>query len=88
MDQPVVLADIQNLIFNTPGVISVADIKLNNLFGSASTSLTSTAQQQRSYSTVQYNIEANMDRGILFGPPGSIFEIRYPEYDVLGTVSS
>ena len=88
MDQPVVLADIQNLIFNTPGVISVADIKLNNLFGTASTSLTSTAQQQRSYSTVQYNIEANMDRGILFGPPGSIFEIRYPEYDVLGTVSS
>lgn len=83
MDQPLVIGDIHNLVFNNPGVISVSDIRVTNIFGTVG----ATTDAQRTYSTVQYDVESNTDRGIVFGPPGSIFEVRYPEFDIIGTAS-
>jgi len=76
IDQPIVLADIQNIIYNTQGVISVVSVSLQNVYGNNS---------NRSYSTEQYDIPANTFRGILFGPPGSVFEIKFKDNDIIGT---
>lgn len=80
IDQPIVLADVQNLIFNNKGVYAVDSVKITNLFGAGGTQGTTT----RRYSSVQHNIQANTDRGIIFAPVGSIFELRYPRHDIVG----
>ena len=79
MDQPIVLADLQNLIYNNQGVLSVNEINVTNLHGQVGDS------NPRSYSSSQYDIEVNTDKGIIFGPPGSIFEVKFPEFDIIGT---
>jgi len=76
LDQPIVLSDIQNLIFNNQGVLSVNDIKIENVFGT---------QSSRVYSGIQYDIESNTEKGIIFGPQGSIFEVRFPGSDIVGS---
>lgn len=76
IDQPLVLSDLHNIIFNNPGVIAVDRINVKNL---------STAVGSRTYSPVQFNVEANTSKGIVIGPPGSIFEVKYKNYDLQGT---
>jgi hypothetical protein len=76
IDQPIIISDIQNVIINTPGVLTLVDIKIESLTGTI---------QDRSYSTVTHNIKQYTRRGIIYGPPGSIFEMRYPQYDIVGT---
>jgi len=76
LDQPIVIADLQNLIFNNPGVLSVGEIKIENVFGTVGS---------RSYSSVQYDIDTNTEKGIVFGSQGSIFEVRYSDVDLIGS---
>ena len=76
IDQPIMLSDIQNVIINTPGVLTLVDLKIENLSGPI---------QNRSYSNVTHNVKQYTRRGIVYGPPGSIFELRYPQYDIMGT---
>lgn len=76
IDQPIILSDIQNLIYNNNGVVSVTNVALKNLTGPVG---------DRSYSTSQFDISSNTTKGIIIGPPGSIFEIRYPNFDIEGT---
>jgi hypothetical protein len=76
IDQPIMLSDIQNVIINTPGVLTLVDLKIENLSG---------AIQNRIYSNVTHNVKQYTRRGIVYGPPGSIFELRYPQYDIMGT---
>lgn len=76
IDQPILLSDIQNVIINTSGVLTLVDLKIENLSGTI---------QDRTYSSVTINVKQYTKRGILFGPPGSIFELRYPQQDIMGT---
>jgi len=76
IDQPIILSDLQNLIYNNPGVISVTRVVVLNLSGPIG---------GRQYSDVQFDVEANTTKGIIIGPPGSIFEMRNKLYDVEGT---
>jgi hypothetical protein len=76
IDQPLVLSDLHNIIFNNPGVIAVDSINVKNI---------NTAVGQRTYSNVQFNVEANISKGIVIGPPGSIFEVKYKNFDLQGT---
>lgn len=76
IDQPLVLSDLHNIIFNNPGVISVDTINVKNI---------NTSVGQRTYSNVQFNVEANTSKGIVIGPPGSIFEVKYKNFDLQGT---
>ena len=76
IDQPILLSDIQNAIINTAGVLTLVDLKIENLNGTI---------QDRQYSNVTLNIKQYTRRGVLFGPPGSIFELRYPQQDIMGT---
>ena len=76
IDQPILLSDLQNVIINTPGVLTLVDLSVENLNGTI---------QNRTYSNVSINIKQYTRRGVIFGPPGSIFELRYPQQDMIGT---
>ena len=75
IDQPIVLSDIQNLIFTTPGVLSIINIEFKNLNGETN---------GRTYSSVNYDVKSNLRKGILYPPEGGIFEIKYPDFDIIG----
>tara|TARA_B100000686_G_C16800912_1_gene985957 strand:- start:2954 stop:4804 length:1851 start_codon:yes stop_codon:yes gene_type:complete len=76
IDQPIVISDIQNIIQNTDGVISLSDIAITNIAGEV---------DGREYSDTTFNVDSNTDRGIIFPPSGGIFEIRYSESDIVGS---
>jgi hypothetical protein len=75
IDQPIIIGEIENLILNVPGVLSLIDLKFlnrNNFF------------QSRPYSTIKYSVTRSIDRGLIFPPRGGIFEVRYPLDDITG----
>jgi len=75
IDQPIVVDDVVNVIINTPGVISLADLRIFPKTGS---------ERDRTYSEFQFNFESSTKKGIIRAPLGSIFELRYPSFDVVG----
>ena len=75
IDQPIVLADLQNIIFNNDGVISVQSVEVKNVTGNVG---------ERVYSGEQFDIPANTYRGIVFPPVGAIFELRFKDLDIVG----
>ena len=76
IDQPIVEADIINVIINTDGVLSLVDLQFNSIIG---------AQQDREYSDFDFDMNKNKFKGLFVGPKGSIFELRYPDDDISGT---
>ena len=76
IDQPILLSDIQSVIINNTGVLSLVDLKIENVSVSA---------QGRSYSVNSMNVNQSTVRGAVYGPPGSIFELKYPSYDIIGS---
>lgn len=75
IDQPIVISDIQNLIYVTPGVISVTNLEFRNYVNNIN---------NREYSDITFDVKNNIRKGILYPPPGGIFEFRYPNYDIVG----
>ena len=78
IDQPLVLADIVNVIINTTGVIALTDLEIINVQGQI---------EDRIYSDISFNVDASTVRGMIIGSPGSIFELKYPDYDIVGNAS-
>jgi hypothetical protein len=76
IDQPIILSDLQNIIYNNNGIVSVTNVSIKNLFG---------PQSGREYSPAQFDVQSNTTKGIIIGPPGSIFEIKFGNYDIEGT---
>lgn len=77
IDQPLIIDNIINSIYSVNGVITVNKIKFLNV---------STVLNNREYSDITYDLEANTRKQIILPPPGGIFECRYPEVDIIGKV--
>lgn len=75
IDQPIIMSDLQNIIYNNNGIISVDRVTIKNL---------SNIVNGREYSGAQFDIQSNTTKGIIIGPPGSIFELKYKNYDIEG----
>jgi len=75
IDQPMIIDDIVNLIINTESVISLTDLQVYPITGVIS---------DRNYSTYTFPFESSLKNGILRGPLGSIFELKFPENDIIG----
>lgn len=73
--QPIVISDIISTIFSKKGVISVDSIKINNLYGSV---------KNRQYSPVIFDVQLNTKNQIVYPPEGAIFEIKYPDVNIVG----
>ena len=77
IDQPIIISDVVNTIFTVQGVIAVDDVKFVNISG---------VVNNKQYSENTHDIKAYTKRQLIFPPPGGIFEIRYPEIDIIAKV--
>lgn len=77
IDMPIAYADIMNAVLNSDGVMSLVKIKCVNLTGNI---------EERVYSDVSFNIDANTYQEMIVGPDGSMFELKYPDKDIIVTV--
>ena len=64
------------VIINTDSVISLLEFEIFNIRG---------VVEERIYNPQSFNVIANTRNGMLIGPPGSIFELKHPEFDIIGT---
>jgi hypothetical protein len=71
LDQPVIEADFINAIINTNGVLSLQEVVFFNKSGS-------------SYSNYAFDLQSNMYKGMVVGPPGSVFELKNPGINIIG----
>lgn len=78
IDQPIIMSDLTNLIFQVPGIISINQIQFDNLSGIVN---------NKQYSNITFDVASNTRLGLIFPPTGGIFEIRYPDTDILGKAS-
>lgn len=77
IDQPIIISDVVNTIFTVQGVISVDNVKFINVSGIVNNKL---------YSETSHDVASYTKRQLLFPPPGGIFEIRYPDVDIIAQV--
>jgi hypothetical protein len=77
INQPINLTTIYSLIAGIPGVLSLIDIRVINRSG--------TGPGGRSYSTTTYNITENTKNGIIYCKENAIFEVKFPNVDIIGT---
>ena len=68
----------QNIIINSPGVISLTGLEIFNRVG---------VIDNRLYSNISLNIPANTFKGLIIGSPGSIFQMKYPNVDIIGSAT-
>jgi hypothetical protein len=77
IDQPVRIDDIHNIVYNSPGVAAVIDVRVKNVTGTV---------LDREYSDVKFDVVSNTRKRLLVpNPGGSIFEVRYPDFDIVGS---
>jgi hypothetical protein len=74
IDQSLKIADVVNAVINVPGVLSVTRLDFQNMRGRI---------DGREYSDAYFDVNTNIIKGLIVGPPGSIFELRYPNFDVI-----
>ena len=79
INQPIIISDVVNQIYTVQGVIAVDKVEFTNIFGSVN---------NREYSNVTHDIKSYTRKQLLIPPPGGIFEIRYPEVDIIARVVS
>lgn len=76
IDQPIIVDDITNVIINSDYVVSIIDLQIFPRYGTI---------EQRTYSSVAFDFKQSSMKGIIRGGKGSIFELRYPSFDVIGS---
>ena len=73
--QSIIQAEIESLIYNTEGVLSVSRIEFVSFAGKV---------QNRQYNDSTFSVDENLEKGILLCPDDTILEVRYPTYDIRG----
>ena len=75
IDQPIILSDIDNLIYNSNGVMSVNTVSIENLSGNVN---------GRKYSEIYHDLKSHTARGVIIPPDGGIWECKFSDDDILG----
>jgi hypothetical protein len=79
IDQPLIRSDLITIILAIEGVVSLDSLSLTSLSGTVN------GRTYTDVSTFDTDLNGpNYDRGVLYGPPGSIFELRFPDDDIIG----
>jgi hypothetical protein len=71
----IVISEMQARIQSLAKIRSVPLLKITNKYGTIS---------GRDYSGTQFNIEANSSAGILKFPEDTVWELKYPNFDIIG----
>lgn len=78
IDQPLVMDDMRYSILQNPGVVSLNNLEIIPRVGLIA---------DRNYNTESFEKTSIVKNGLVVGPPGSIFELRFPEFDIMGSAS-
>lgn len=78
IDQPLPYSDIMNAILLSEGVISLVDLQVFNLTG--------TTPEGRVYSDTSFEVDENTFQQMIVPIDGAMFEMKYPESDIIATV--
>lgn len=70
LNQPIIIKDVESLIQNTEGVLSISEFKIINK---------NNISDGLQYSEEVFSVSSNTRNNILFAPPNSIFEIKFPD---------
>jgi hypothetical protein len=76
IDQPLIIDDIVNIIINSNGVIALSDLRVYPINGIV---------EDREYANTRFSFESSTKKGIIRGPVGSIFELKYSNNDIIGS---
>ena len=76
IDQPVIIDDIAFAILEQDFVIALSDLRVFPITG---------LKENRQYSLSSFPFENSTKRGMIFGPKGSMFELKFPEHDIIGS---
>jgi len=76
IDQPIVIDDITNVIINSDFVVSIIDLQIFPRFG---------VIDDKKYSNSTFDFKQSSVRGLVRGDRGSIFELKFPDVDILGS---
>lgn len=74
IDKSIQLSEVINSVINVAGVLSITRLDFQGMRGLV---------DGREYSDVYFDINSNIIKGLIIAPPGSIFELRYPNFDVV-----
>lgn len=74
--QPIVVSDVVSTLQGTPGVVSVYEVSFTNVFGT---------EGGLTYSDSRFSITDNLKDGMLVCPVGTIFQVKYPTRDIVGS---
>jgi len=77
--QPLVVSDVVATIFAKTGVIAVDSVKFNNIYGTV---------KNLEYSPISYDLQLHTKNQIIYPPDGAIFEIKYPDINIVGKAVS
>lgn len=78
IDQPIVIDDMINVIINTPGVVSLINLDVLSKNGT---------EESRTYSDFYFDYESATRNKIITAPRGTMFELKYPDFDIVGTAT-
>jgi len=73
--QPIIVGEVNNIILNAEGVQSLISLNFVNI---------SNVFNDRIYSNEKFSIIQNLNRGMLFPSLNGIFEVKYPDHDIVG----
>lgn len=73
--QPIVLSNMTAILQAVQGVVSVYELMFTNVFGTT---------DSLDYSETRFDTRAAVRNNILYCPDNSIFELKYPERDIIG----
>lgn len=76
IDQPIVIDDMINIIINTPGVVSLISLDILPKTG---------IEEGRTYSDFYFDYENATRNKIITAPRGTIFELKHPDFDIIGS---
>lgn len=79
INQPLIISDIVSIIFSRTGVIAVDKVQVKNIYGTV---------KNKTYSPIPFDVQLNTKNQIIYPPTGAIFEIRYPDINIVGKAVS
>jgi hypothetical protein len=77
--QPIVISDVIATIFSRPGIIAVDAVRFNNMYGTV---------KGKQYSPIAFDVSLNTKNQIIYPPDGAIFEIKFPDINIVGKAVS
>jgi hypothetical protein len=76
INQPIIADDITNIIINSDFVISLEELQITPITGNI---------DGRTYSSATFDFKQTQITGAVIPDRGSIFELKYPDFDIVGT---